>query len=54
MHERQMGLIGQYYDDQWTNFALVLRENGDYNSAEQLEFQIMVQNIQIPLTVWHI
>ena len=35
VHRRQMGLIKQYYDDEWNNFALVLGENGDWNSAEQ-------------------
>ena len=39
--EWQIGIIKQYYDDEWTNFALVLRENGDYNNAEQLEVQVM-------------
>ena len=41
LYERQMGLIKQYYDDEWINFALVLQENGDFNSAEQLEVQVM-------------
>ena len=40
-HERHMGLIKQYYDDEQINFALVLGENGDLNSAEQLEVQVM-------------
>ena len=41
LHERQIGVIKQYYDDEWINFALVLKENGDFNSAEQLEVQVM-------------
>ena len=41
LHERQIGLIKQYYDDKWNNFALVLRENGDWNNAEQLEIQVI-------------
>jgi len=36
-----MGLIRQYNDDQWRNFALVMGENGDWNKAEQLEVQVM-------------
>ena len=41
LHEIQIELIKQYYDDEWINFALVLKENGDLNSAEQLEVQVM-------------
>jgi hypothetical protein len=41
LHERQIGLIKQYYNDKWINFALVLGENGDFNNAEQLEVQVM-------------
>ena len=41
LHERQIGVIKQYYDDEWIKFALVLKENGDFNSAEQLEVQVM-------------
>ena len=41
LYQRQIGFIKQYYDDEWTNFALVLGENGDFNSAEQLEVQVM-------------
>jgi tetratricopeptide (TPR) repeat protein len=40
-YERQIGLIKQYYDDEWEKFALVLGENGDSNNAEQLEIQVM-------------
>ena len=41
LHERQIGHIKQYYDDEWINFALVFEENGDLNSAEQLEVQVI-------------
>ena len=41
MHKKQIGLIEKYYDDKWTNFALVLRENGDLNNAEKLADQVM-------------
>ena len=40
LHKRQMG-SKQYYDDEWNNFALVMGENGDLNSAEQLQIQVM-------------
>jgi hypothetical protein len=29
----------QYYGDKWTNFALVLEKNGDFNNAEELKHQ---------------
>ena len=41
LHERQIGLIKPYCDDEWINFALLLGENGDFNSAEQLIVQVM-------------
>ena len=41
LYERQIGLTKQYYDDEWANFAVVFRENGDLNNAEQLEVQVM-------------
>ena len=41
IHESQIGLIKQYYDDKSTNFALVLEENGDWNNAEELMIQVM-------------
>ena len=41
IHERQIGIIEQYYDDKWSNFALVLRKNGDLNNAEKLAVQVM-------------
>ena len=41
LHENERGFIKEYYDDKWTNFALVLWENGDFNNAEQLEVQVM-------------
>jgi hypothetical protein len=40
-HERQIGLIKHYYDDKWSNFALVFSENGDLNNAEQLKVQVL-------------
>ena len=40
-YEGQIGLIKQYYDDEWINFALVLGENGDLKSAELLEIKVM-------------
>jgi hypothetical protein len=41
LHEGQIGFIKQYYDDERVNFALVLKENGDFNNVEQLEIQVM-------------
>jgi len=41
LHGSQMGLVKQYYDDKCTSFALVMRENGDWNNAEQLDSQVM-------------
>ena len=41
LHGNQIGLIRQYYDDKWDNFSKVLKENGDWNRAEQLEVQVM-------------
>ena len=41
LYEQQLGLSKKYYDDKWTNFALVLGENGDFNNAEQLRVQVM-------------
>ena len=41
LHERQIGHIKQYYDDEWRNFALVLGENGDLNNVEKLWIQVM-------------
>ena len=37
----QMGVIQQYYDDKWSNFALVMRENGDWKNAQELEIKVM-------------
>ena len=39
----QIGLMQQYYNDgdKCTKFALVMKENGDWNNAEQLEVQMM-------------
>jgi len=36
-----MGLVKQYNDDQWSKFALVMMENGDWNKAEQLLIEVM-------------
>ena len=41
LHESLMRFTKQYYDDKLTNFALVLEENGDFKSAEQLNIQVM-------------
>ena len=41
IYEKQIGLIKQYYDDMWNNFALVLSENGDFNGVEELVVQVM-------------
>ena len=41
LYEEQMELIKQYYDDKWTKFALVLRENGNLDNAEQLQLQVV-------------
>ena len=41
LHERQMGLTKKYYDDKWNNFALVLGENGNWNSVELLLIQVI-------------
>ena len=41
MHARQMKCKGQYFDDKYARFALVMGENGDWKNAEQLEVQVM-------------
>ena len=41
LYGSQMGLTKQYNDDQWSNFALVMLENGDWNKAEQLFVEVM-------------
>ena len=41
LHESQIEVNKQYYDDKWAKFALVMSENGDWNNAEQLEVQVM-------------
>ena len=41
LYEKQIGVVKQYYDDEWNNFALVLLENGNWNSAELLQIQVM-------------
>jgi Tetratricopeptide repeat len=41
LHEIQIGLIRQYYDDKFSNFAFVLWESGDWDTAEQLQKKII-------------
>ena len=41
LHGSQIGLTEEYYDDKWVNFVEVMKENGDYNNAEQLQCQVM-------------
>ena len=41
LHGSQMGLIKQYYDDKYINFALVMQENGDSSNAERLLLEVM-------------
>ena len=36
-----MGLTKQYHDDKYTNFEQVMRKSGDWNTAEQLNIQII-------------
>src|SRR6202522_216154 len=40
LHRSKIG-TKEYYDDNYTNFALMMKENGDWNNAEQLEAQVM-------------
>ena len=47
LHERQIGLMKQHYDDKWNNFALVMIENGDYNNAEVLQVQAIDMRKQL-------
>ena len=37
----QVGLIQEYYDDKWQNFALVMSENGDWKNAQELESKVV-------------
>ena len=37
LHRIQMGLTKQYHDDEYTKFGQVMRESGDWNTAEQLD-----------------
>src|ERR1700678_3197763 len=37
----QIGVMNQYCEDQYNNFGLVMMDNGDWNNAEQLFFQVM-------------
>jgi len=41
LYGMQIGLIKQYFDDLCNNFALVMKETGDWNSAEQLSVKVM-------------
>ena len=41
LHGHQLGCVNQYYDDKYTNFALVMEENGDWKNAEQLQVEVM-------------
>ena len=41
IYGHQMELIKQYYNDKYTNFALVMQENGDWKNAESLEVQVV-------------
>ena len=38
---RQIEVIKHYYDDAYRNFALVMKENGDWDTAEELEVQVI-------------
>ncbi|KAF8808855.1 hypothetical protein BYT27DRAFT_7188341 [Phlegmacium glaucopus] len=46
-HGREIGLIKQYYDDKWVNFALAMGENGDWENAEQLEVEAMDMRMKV-------
>ena len=43
LHACQIGLMQEYYNDgqKCSKFALVMKENGDWKNAEQLEVQVM-------------
>jgi Tetratricopeptide repeat len=47
LYGTQMGLTEQYYDDKWASFAAVIKENGDWNNAEQLECQVMEMRMKL-------
>jgi len=47
IYESQIGLVKQYYDDKWSNLALVMHENGDWNNAEQLKVEIIDMMIKL-------
>jgi len=47
LHRSQMELIKQYYDDTYSKVAQVMRENGDWNNAEQLENQVMDMRMKL-------
>ena len=37
----KIGVIQEYYDDKWSNFALVMKENGNWKNAQELEIKVM-------------
>jgi tetratricopeptide (TPR) repeat protein len=41
LHEIQIRLTRKYYNDKFSNFAFVLWENGDWDTAEQLQDKII-------------
>ena len=41
LHESQIEVNKQYYDDKESKFALVMSENGEWSNAEQLQVQVM-------------
>ena len=43
----QIGLVKEYYDDQYSRFALVMVENGDWINAEPLQVHAMNMRKQI-------
>ena len=40
-YAEQIGLIQEYYDDKWSNFGLVMSENGNWKDAQELQVQVM-------------
>ena len=40
-YAHQIGLIQEYYDYKYSNFGLVMTENGNWENAEKLEVQVM-------------
>ena len=41
LYRSQMQLIKQYHDKSYRKFAVVMKENGDWKNAEQLEVKVM-------------